>query len=150
MGVIWLDQLVVQWVDSGGRDWSTYHTLQDQSGFSLSPFNAFLSALQGASDAKIERVLLSRVSPYSGTIGAGPYDSVREQALLQCMSDAHRQIRLRIPGPKAGLFEGDNETVNLGSSLVVAVQTEAAGVVADLSGAPLETIRRGSRVQVMP
>lgn len=122
-------------------------TLQDQAQLSLTPYADLLTATQDLSCMALYSANLQRRGNIAATPVSGPYCTNRDRVVMVLQS-ANTTWNLEIPGPIAGIFLADNETVDTGNPLVQAWFGAVAAILGDPIGSPWTILLKGYRTVV--
>lgn len=137
--------MVLKWKDALG--WTRTQTLTTQPNPppSFGGLSTFTTAIQAASDAGLWLAKLAPVEVVDEAPSSGPYQTVKDVALMIFRTSAGTTIRVTVPGPKAAMFKADLKTVDPVAPLTAAIITAVLENISDANGNPATTYVSGSR-----
>lgn len=145
--MIYHQQLQLHWLDeNNARCSQVYHTLQNPPP-ALGTAGLFVSAAQSLSVAGLQAVWLTPCEQVLAAPGAGPYGN-RDKAQFTFRTADRTIVRMNIPAPKASIFLGDAETVDLENPLVVGFLNAAMAAMGSSGGSALVAVTSAVRTRV--
>jgi hypothetical protein len=137
------------WQDSQGGLSATYVSLIDQTPLVTTPFNALLAAWQACSSCNMVGVVVQNAAQQARTGTPGSHPLVVDQGRVQ-LANGTNPGYLVIPGPVDSIFLPASSTINVNSTLMLALAAQLFPLLGDSTGLAWNQVIGGKRRVVVP